>query len=454
MTDEPAHPPITEVRNEMSEQSTSTRQPEVRAEGDLASASSRGSMIDVTDPKVELLTPVDDVSDPEVSIVVPAVNEELTISDFVEWCKQGLEDADVRGEILIVDSSTDRTADLSLAGGARVLKTPKRGLGRAYIDALPYIRGQYVIMGDADCTYDFRQLKPFVEQLQDGYEFAMGSRWLGSIEPGSMPALHRRLGTPITTWLLNRLYGSHFTDIHCGMRAISRDALYRMGLSSQSWEYASEMVLKSVRMELRTTEVPVTFYKDRDGRVSHHKRSGWFSPFQAAWINIRAMLVYRADFFVLKPGFFLFCLGILLTVPLSLGPITIGSLSLNLYWMLLGLTLTIVGLESFLFGCLADVFCDYGGASRQKWMRVFRYTPAILGSFALMLVGLGLVGALVFHYLSNSFTLPPLSSPVDHLAVTGALFIIVGFSIFGFTLVLHATNVRYGTAQSSNDFQG
>ena len=240
-----------------------------------------------------------------------------------------------------------RNRQFALERGARVLRAPKRGLGRAYIDALPYIRGRYVVMGDADCTYDFRQLAPFVQRLREGYEFAMGSRWLGSIERGSMPTLHRRIGTPATTWILNWLYGSKFTDIHCGMRGISRDALYRMGLSSQSWEYASEMVLKSVRMGLRTTEVPVTFYKDREGRVSHHKRSGWFSPFQAAWINLRAMLVYRADFFVLKPGIFMFFLGLVLTLPLSFGSITIGKVTFDLYWMLLGLTLTILGLESF-----------------------------------------------------------------------------------------------------------
>ena len=179
-------------------------------------------------------------------------------------------------------------------------------------------------MGDADCTYDFRLLGRFVEKLRQGDDFAMGSRWLGSIEPGSMPGLHRYLGTPVTTWILNRLYGSQFTDIHCGMRGISRDALERMGLVSQSWEYASEMVLKSVLMNLRTSEVPVTFYKDREGRVSHHKRSGWFSPFQAAWINLRAMFVYRAEFFALKPGLFFLLVGLLLTLPLSFGTISVG----------------------------------------------------------------------------------------------------------------------------------
>ena len=199
--------------------------------------------------------PAADVADPELSIVIPALNEELTIADFVAWCHAGMKAAGVVGEILIVDSGSDRTTELALAGGARVLRTPKRGLGRAYIDALPFIRGRYVLMGDCDCTYDFRELAPFVEKFRGGAEFVMGSRFRGYIEPGSMPPLHRYLGTPVTTAILNVIFGSRFSDIHCGMRGITRDALMRMDLRSQSWEYASEMVLKSVHMRLRTEEV-------------------------------------------------------------------------------------------------------------------------------------------------------------------------------------------------------
>ena len=254
------------------------------------------------DPEIELLLPVNDVAEPELSIVIPALNEQLTIADFVAWCHEGMKKAGIVGEILIVDSGKDKTTELALAGGARVLRTPKRGLGRAYIDALPYIRGRYVVMGDCDCTYDFRELAPFVEKFRGGAEFVMGSRFRGYIEPGSMPPLHRYLGTPVTTWILNIIFGSKFSDIHCGMRGITRDGLARMDLRSQSWEYASEMVLKSVHMNLRTEEVPIRFLKDRDGRLSHHKRSGWFSPWQAAWINLRAMFVYGADFFLFKPG--------------------------------------------------------------------------------------------------------------------------------------------------------
>jgi len=247
-----------------------------------AAPSPRGTAPAPADPDVQLLVPDADVAEPELSIVIPALNEELTIADFVAWCHAGMKAAGVVGEILIVDSGADRTTELALAGGARVLRTPKRGLGRAYIDALPFIRGRYVLMGDCDCTYDFRELAPFVEKFRGGAEFVMGSRFRGYIEPGSMPALHRYLGTPVTTAILNVIFGSRFSDIHCGMRGITREALLRMDLRSQSWEYASEMVLKSVHMRLRTEEVPIRFLKDREGRLSHHKRAGWFSPWQAA----------------------------------------------------------------------------------------------------------------------------------------------------------------------------
>jgi glycosyltransferase involved in cell wall biosynthesis len=396
------------------------------------------------DSDCRLLVPADDVEAPEVTILIPAANEELTITDFVAWCHEGLRRAGAVGEVLIVDSSSDGTADLALAGGARVLKAPRRGLGRAYIDALPYVRGKYIIMGDADCTYDFRELAPFVDAMRNGTEYAMGSRWKGSIESGAMPALHRYFGTPVTTWILNRLYGSGFSDIHCGMRGITRDALSRMGLTAQSWEYASEMVLKSVRMGLRTTEVPVTFYKDRDGRLSHHRRSGWFSPFQAAWINLRAMFIHGAEFFLFKPGIVLFALGLLLTLPLSFGGITIGPVTFNLYWMLIGLTMSVLGLQSIYFGCLAHVFLDYSGYARQRWRRLFRYTTAVMTSGVLFALGFGLSLAVLVHYVTHDFSLPAPSSVIDHLGIVGLLFMIIGFSTFCFTLLLHATDVRYG----------
>ena len=399
--------------------------------------------------KLELIVPECDVSEPELSIVVPALNEETTIVEFIAWCKDGLSKSGIVGEILIVDSSTDKTSLLAVEHGARVLKTPRRGLGRAYIDAIPFIRGKYIVMGDADCTYDFRDVGLFVDKMRSGYEFVMGSRWLGSIEAGAMPALHRSIGTPLTTWILNRIYGSNFTDIHCGMRGITKESLNRIGLSSQSWEYASEMVLKSVTMNLKTVEVPVNFYKDRDGRLSHHKRSGWTSPFQAAWINLKAMFTYRVEYFVMKPGLLLTTLGLLLTLPLTFGSISMGPITFSLYWMLLGLTLVVLGQQSFYFGCLAQIFCDYSGRSRKIWTSRFSYTRSMLISGLLLILGVGCEALLAERYIADRFQLPQPTSMVDHIAITGLVLMITGFSLFCFTLLLHATGVKYGSADDN-----
>jgi glycosyltransferase involved in cell wall biosynthesis len=400
-----------------------------------------GVLHEEADEETRLLVPLRDADQPELSIVIPALDEQLTITEFVRWCHEGLADAGVSGEIVIVDSSCDETEHLALEAGARVLHTPKRGLGRAYKDAIPYLRGRYLLMGDADCTYDFRHLKPFVDCFREGYEFVMGSRWKGSIEPGAMPWLHRRLGTPITTGILNRLYRSRFSDIHCGMRGITREGLVAMELNSDSWEYASEMVLKSVQMGLRTTEVPVRFLKDRNGRLSHHKRTGWFSPWQAAWINLRSMFVYGSDYFLLKPGIVIFSAGLLMILPLSVGTITVGRLHFSLYWMLFGMALTITGLQAFLLGCIAQSMFDYHGRLRARWLALFAYTRTVIGAVLTALAGLACVVPLIVYYLSHHETLS-LQAPVpDHLAVVGLLLIIIGFSLFTFTLVLHGVAI-------------
>jgi glycosyltransferase involved in cell wall biosynthesis len=399
------------------------------------------SAVAVLDDRVQLFTPEHDADHPELSLVIPTLNEQLTISDFVRWCHEGFAEAGVVGEIVIVDSSTDATAELALEGGARVLRVPKRGIGIAYREAIPYARGRYILMGDADCTYDFRRLKPFVDCFREGYEFVMGSRWKGSIEPGAMPRLHQYFGTPLTTWILNRLYATNFSDMHCGMRGVTRDRLITMDLASDSWDYTAEMMAKAVHMGLRTTEVPVPLLKDREGRVSHHRRVGWFSPWQAAWINIRAMFVYGPDFFLLKPGLVIFALGLLIALPLSLGPITIGPIRFSLYWMLFGTTLAITGLQAFLLGCIAQVLFDYRERARRRWLTIFSYTRSAIAAAVIGLTGLACTIPLVVYYLSHHESLTLRASSQDRLGVTGLMLIVIGFSLFTFTTVLHAAAI-------------
>jgi len=386
--------------------------------------------------KVEhLIPPGTELGPVDLSIVVPALNEEITVGEFVDWCKEGLERSGVRGQILIVDSSTDRTREIVLAHGGEVLRTPKRGLGRAYIDATSFIRGRWIIMGDADLTYDFRELTPFVEAFRNGAEFVMGSRFRGSIEQGAMPGLHRYFGTPFTTWILNRIYGSRYSDIHCGMRGLTRSALDRINLKSQSWEYASEMVLKAARMKLVTAEVPVKFYKDREGRLSHHRRAGWLSPWLAGWLNLKVMLVYTPDSFLLKPGIALTLLGGLISCMLARGPVTIGRIGFSLYWLLFGVTCVTLGYSSIQIGVLARVMHGLRSASLQRLRRVLRYDYGMLLAGGCVLAGLVLLGSLVYHYLHSNFRLFEISHP----AIFGLLLMIVGFQTFCFTLLLEMT---------------
>jgi hypothetical protein len=391
---------------------------------------------------VEMFVPDSDIADPELSIVIPAMNERITIADFVEWCKEGMVKAGVVGEILIVDSSSDETPRIALDHGARVLRTPKRGLGRAYIDAIPYIRGRYVLMGDADCTYDFRELAAFVIKFRAGYEFVMGSRFAGYVEPQSMPFLHQYFGTPITTWILNSLYRTDFSDIHCGMRGITKAALERIELESQSWEYASEMVLKSVCLGLRTAEVPVRFLKDRDGRLSHMKRGGWLEPWRAGWINLKAMLLYGADTFLLKPGAVALAVGLLLTIPLTFGPVKAGPIVLSLHWMLAGLTLSLVGLQSIFLGCIVQTLYGYTKAASHRWVGLVSYDRGVIGAGVLLVGGISLVAPLVIEYVENGLRLEMGQTRSQSMAITGLLLLAASFISFCSTLVLHAVTLR------------
>lgn len=382
---------------------------------------------------IEHLLPDGAAKEPvELSIVVPALNERITVGEFIEWCKAGIKQAGVSAQILIVDSSTDDTPQIALSHGAEVLRVPKRGLGRAYIDAIPFIRGKWIVMGDADLTYDFRELAPFVGEFKKGAEFVMGSRFSGSIEEGAMPGLHRYFGTPLTTWILNRIYSSRFSDIHCGMRGLTAAALKKIDLKSQSWEYASEMVLKAARLGLRIAEVPVKFYKDRDGRVSHHRRMGWLSPWIAGWLNLKVMLVYTPDTFLLKPGFLIGGLGLALAVLLAGGPVTMFGIGFNLHWMLLGVTSATLGYSCIQIGVVARIMHRLRPGFATRMQGLLRYDFGMLVAGITIATGLLLDGALAWEYFRHGMRLDSIS----HTAIFGLLLLILGFQTFCFTLLL------------------
>jgi hypothetical protein len=247
-----------------------------------------------------------------------------------------------------------------------------------------------------------------------------------------MPALHRYFGTPLTTWILNRLYGSHFSDIHCGMRGLTRAALIRIKLRSQSWEYASEMVLKAARIGLRIAEVPVRFYRDRQGRLSHHRRTGWMSPWIAGWLNLRVMLTYSPDSFVFKPGLALFGASFALCAALALGPVNLGIIQLNLHSMLLALVGAVLGYGCVQLGVLARLMHGLRPRSTRAWLEFFSYNRGVLLGLGISLAGLAMFTSLIPEYFAQGFHLTGFS----HIAIFGLLMVIIGFQTFIFTLLL------------------
>lgn len=375
---------------------------------------------------------------PELSLVVPAMNEEVTVGEFVDWCLEGIARSGVRGEVIIVDSSQDRTPQIALQHGARVLHASKRGLGRAYIDAIPFVRGQYVVMGDADLTYEFRELKQFVAAFHGGAEFIMGSRFKGGIEPGAMPALHRYFGTPVTTWMLNVIYGTHFEDIHCGMRGVTLDGFKRMRLKSQSWQYASEMIIKAVHLRLRVAEVPVHFFKDREGRESHLKRIGWTAPWVAGWLTLKALFTHGADFFLFLPGLVMAALGGAGLLMLGGGPLLVLGVGFSMHWMLLFLVAFLCGLNFSLTGVLAKIIYDEEGARSQRWKRLFSLDRVLPAAGLLLVLGGLLTLPLLRVYVQDHYRLPAELGVPTYQAILGLALGLGAFSLFTTSLVINA----------------
>lgn len=376
---------------------------------------------------VNLWLPENDEPYPEVSIVIPAMNEELTIREFISWCREGLEKAGVNGEILIIDSSKDKTPEIAHECGARVLKAPCKGLGHAYIDALPFIRGKYVILGDCDCTYDFRDIKSFIEKLSQGYDFVMGTRMKGIIDPDSMPTLHRYFGTPVTTFMLNCIYRSPFTDIHCGMRALTLEAFKKIKLESPSWEYASEMVIKSQQLKLKCTEVPIHFLKEPEGRCSHHKRIGWLSPWQAGWINLKVMFIYAPDFFLYYPGALMLIAGVVLLGALVFGPIGL----LSIHTMIFSSALTIIGFSFVQNAVLSKVYYNFEPEYTERVKQSFTYNRGLLISAMLLIIGIVLLVPLADLFFALDFSLNTISRP----AIVGFTLIALSIQLFTYTLL-------------------
>jgi len=288
---------------------------------------------------------------PEVSVVMPCLNEEETLGICIQKAKDTMAKLGIDGEIVIGDNgSTDRSIEIAESMGARVAHQPLRGYGNAYHAGFAAARGKYLIMGDSDDSYDWTDIGRFVEPLRKGYDMVMGTRLKGTIMPGAMPFLHRYLGNPVLTWILNLLFRAGISDSHCGMRAFTRDAYDRMHLRTQGMEYASEMVIKASKAKLKITEIPITLYPDKRTRPPHLR------TWRDGWRHLRFMLMYSPAGLFLAPGLVLLALGVLVLAVLYPGPLHWFAREWDVHTMMLGSLLTILGTQVITIGLFAKVY--------------------------------------------------------------------------------------------------
>ncbi|HXZ56501.1 MAG TPA: glycosyltransferase family 2 protein [Gaiellaceae bacterium] len=339
-------------------------------------------------------------NDLEISVVIPCLNEESGIAEVVGWAWEGIERSGRTGEVLVVDNgSTDRSVERAERAGARVVHESRRGYGSAYLRGLEEARGHYIFMGDADGTYDFRDLEPFLEQLEAGKEFVLGSRYRGTIHEGAMPWMHRWIGNPILTRILNLFFGLKVSDAYCGMRAIDRTTAQRLGLQATGMEFALEMSLKAAKRNVPMGEVPIDYYARAGDSKLHTWRDGWRS--------LRFMLIHSATFLFLIPGLVILFLGLLILVPMSSGPITVFGVTLHIHTMIVASTATLVGAQIVQLGVFARTYAvlymgDEDRLLQTLWKHVRLEHGLLLGG-ALALAGFGILLGIFVDWATNGF---------------------------------------------------
>jgi glycosyltransferase involved in cell wall biosynthesis len=337
-----------------------------------------------------------------VSVVMPCLNEVEGVGKCVEKARRALEEMGVTGEVVVVDNgSTDGSAAAAAAAGARVVHEPRRGYGSAYLRGFAEARGRYLVMGDADDTYDFSKLAAFIEPLEKrGVDMVMGTRLRGTILPGAMPWSHRWIGNPILSGMLRLLYHTRISDSHCGMRSFTRAAYERMRLCTTGMEFASEIVVSSLRAQLKIEELPITYHP----RIGESKLSG----VRDAWRHVRFMLMYAPSYLFQLPGFLLAALGAVLILLLAGGPRELFGRTWDFHVLLFGALSLILGYNLVLFDIFAKVFAmGVGFAEPRRWLswltRVFSLEKGLLAGGAVFLLGLGLEVKIVYDWASHGY---------------------------------------------------
>jgi glycosyltransferase involved in cell wall biosynthesis len=371
--------------------------------------------------------------EPRVSVVIPCLNEAGTIAECVTRARTALESAGLSGEVIVADNGSDDGSDaLASEAGALVVHERRRGYGSAYLAGFAAARGEYIVMADADLTYDFSEIPRFVGELDEGAELVMGDR-MDNIHPGAMPWLHRYVGNPVLTGVLNLFFRTGVKDAHCGMRALRRDVLDRLDLRTTGMEFASEMVIRAAKENLRIAQFPIE-YHPREGESK-------LSSFRDGWRHLRFLMVHSPTHLFIVPGLVMAIAGLLamLTVVTQLD--LLGR-TWDLHAMIAGALLTIIGTQVLGLGLCAHAYGTYFMAERDEWFdrarRRFRLEHGLLFGGAVLLAGLVTAAVIVGIWIDRGFG----ELGEERLAVLAATLTVVGIQITFTSFLLSILGLR------------
>jgi glycosyltransferase involved in cell wall biosynthesis len=369
----------------------------------------------------------------KVTVVIPCLNEAASIERCVAQAREAIDGAGWRGEVVVADNgSEDESAELATRAGAIVVHEPRRGYGSAYLAGFAAARGEYIVMADADLTYDFADIPRFVSELERGAELVMGDRMSG-IQPGAMPWLHRYVGNPILSGILNLFFRTGVRDAHCGMRAVRREVLPRLDLRTTGMEFASEMVVRAGKERLRIAEIPIE-YHPREGESK-------LSSFRDGWRHLRFLLVHSPNHLFILPGALMAALGTLVALTVLL-QIDVFGRAWDIHSMVAGALLMIVGTQVLALGLCAHAYGTYFMGERDPWFdrmrRRFRLEHGLMLGGAIALAGTAIFAAIVIRWADRG--LGELSE--ERLAVLAAALIIVGIQIFFSSFLLSILGLR------------
>jgi glycosyltransferase involved in cell wall biosynthesis len=339
----------------------------------------------------------------ELSILMPCLNEAETVATCIKKAQKALEDLDVNGEIVIADNgSTDGSPEIAAALGARVIHVAEKGYGSALLGGIKAARGKYIIMGDADDSYDFTNLGPFLDKLRAGYELVMGNRFKGGIAPNAMPPLHRYLGNPVLTGIGRIFFRSPCGDFHCGLRGFSKAAIQRLDLRTRGMEFASETVVKASLHGLRITEVPTTLSVDGRNRPPHLR--SW----RDGWRHLRFLLLYSPRWLFLYPGLLLMLVGAVVSGWLLVGPRVVDGITFDIHTFLYAAMAIVIGYQTVIFAIFTKVFAITEGLLPEdpRLKTLFNYIKletGILAGVLLLLAGIGLSVYALSFWSATSF---------------------------------------------------